>query len=349
MRSKIAEKRARRKLFSVVLKMISMPRDGKKSFAGVPKSIVILVSERYGDTILLTPLIKQLRKLFPDVVLHAITFRKSSFDFLQRDRNIDRVFYAKANYGTYVLEVLSRKYDILFNPKDSLSFNFLFQSYLIRARFKVAFRHEYHEGLYDCLLDLDYYHHVSVRNCFFLNIFSSCQDRSLPCRPYVPPMKVSEEIQNFLRHMPASRYIGINISAGNGARYWNREKWIALMRSFVGETFIVFCAPKDLKQKAAMEAQCGNVLATPVTKNLYEVAMLVRNLKFLVTPDTSLVHVAACYNTPLVGLYRNRFDDRTRFQPLSDNYELVISPTLNIKDIAVGDVVSALYAMLKSV
>lgn len=349
MGNKSAKKRDRRRLFSVVLKMISIPKYRRKGFVGVPKSIVILVSERYGDMILLTPLIEQLRKLFPDVVLHAIAFRKHSFDFFQHDKNIDKVFYAKGNYGRYVLEVLSRKYDILFNPKDSLSFNFLLQSYLIRARFKVAFKHEYHERLYNCLLDLDYYNHVSVRNCFFLNIFRPFQDKGLPCRPYVPPMRVSEEIRHFLHHMPASQYIGINISAGNGMRYWNREKWVTLMRSFPDETFIVFCAPRDLEQKTAMEVQGGNILATPVTKNLYEVGMLVSNLKFLVTPDTSLIHVAACYNIPLVGLYRNRFEDRTRFKPLSDNYELVISPTLNVKDIAVSDVVSALYAITKDV
>lgn len=349
MTNKSAKKKERRRLFSAMLKMVAMPRYGRQRFAGVPKSIVILVSERYGDMILLTPLIKQLRKLFPAVVLHAIAFRKQSFDFFKHDKNIDKVFYVKSNYLKSMLEILSKRYDVLFNPKDSLSFNFLLQSYLIRAGFKVAFKHDYHERLFNCLLDLDYYNQVAVRNCFFLSVFHPFQDKGLPCRPYVPPMKVSEEIRNFLHHMPTSEYIGINISAGSAVRYWNKEKWIALVNSFPGSTFIVFSAPKDIEQKAAIDALGGNILVAPVTKNFYEVGLLVSSLKLLVTPDTSLVHVAACYNIPLVGLYRNRFQDRTRFMPLSDSYELVISPTLSVKDIDVSDVVSALQTIMKKI
>lgn len=173
MTNKSAKKKERRRLFSAMLKMVAMPRYGRQRFAGVPKSIVILVSERYGDMILLTPLIKQLRKLFPAVVLHAIAFRKQSFDFFKHDKNIDKVFYVKSNYLKSMLEILSKRYDVLFNPKDSLSFNFLLQSYLIRAGFKVAFKHDYHERLFNCLLDLDYYNQVAVRNCFFFERFSS--------------------------------------------------------------------------------------------------------------------------------------------------------------------------------
>jgi len=43
-------------------------------FRGPLRSIVFLVSERYGDVILLTPVIRGLKRAFPDLEIHVVAF-----------------------------------------------------------------------------------------------------------------------------------------------------------------------------------------------------------------------------------------------------------------------------------
>jgi len=345
MNKKSIRKRSAKKTLCSLLRVLSRPKDGSAVFSGNLKSIVILASERFGDTILLTVLIRQIRQLFPDVRLDVVTFRRTISDFLANDKHIDRVFYSKSGYASYLKHLLATQYDVLFNPKDSVSFNFILQSKLIQARFKVAHRHQYHEGLYDHLIDLDYYTHVSLRNSALLDVLVPGSSVRNSCRPYLPPMAVSEAVHDFIFRIADAGCVGVNISAGHAHRYWGQSNWISLISRYPGETFIVFAAPCDIVQKEAIESECGNVMVSPFTNNLYEAGLITEKLKILVTPDTSFVHVAACYNTPLVGLYRNRIDDRTRFSPLSDSYELVISSSEKVSDISVDDVDSSMHCL----
>ncbi|WP_292000763.1 glycosyltransferase family 9 protein [Chlorobium sp.] len=124
---------------------------------------------------------------------------------------------------------------------------------------------------------------------------------------------------------------------------WSAEKWSLLLDAFPDRRFIVFSAPKerDLLLKKKLEDHHDNVTASPVTGNLSEVAELMRTIGFLVSLDTSLIHVASCLNVPVVGLYRNRRDDIVRFSPLSERHEIVVSSGELVDDIPAGPVVEA--------
>lgn len=346
--SKSVQKREKRKAFSALLGALARRGDGSETFRGEPKRIMVLVSERFGDTILLTPLFRSLRERYPDAVIHALTFRRSIESFLQNDPNFDQVFYAKGEYGRYIRGVLSRRYDVLFNPKDSVSTNFLLQSFLIRARFKVAHAHTYHEGLFDHLIRLEYLTHFSYRACALLDVLASRESGTEACgRPYMPVMDASQEIKAFAASLQGRRVIGINISAGNAVRYWQNEKWIELVQRFPGEQFILFSAPKDLERKLAIARECSNVMETPSTANMYEAALLLQPLRLLVTPDTSFIHMAACYNIPVVGLYRDRIHARKRFSPLSAISRMVVSPSGSVGDIPLRKVDEAFRDVLE--
>ena len=50
-------------------------------YHGQPKSIVILARERYGDAIMLTPLIATLRQTYPEVSISIVAFSRIIFVF----------------------------------------------------------------------------------------------------------------------------------------------------------------------------------------------------------------------------------------------------------------------------
>ncbi|NTU69048.1 MAG: glycosyltransferase family 9 protein [Chlorobiaceae bacterium] len=325
--------------------MSSTPNDRpNKAFQGPLRSVVILARECFGDAIMLTPLIAALKRRHPDAAIYVIAFRQIIFDFFSSDRNVTAVYHAKRDLKRYFLEFWPKRYDVLFNSKDHRSTSFLMQSRLIRARHKVGYRNNGNEQLFDYLIDMPPGTHESQRNLALLKAI----DGQMPAtvRPYIPEMPVSKEVADLLGKMPQDSYIGINISVGTPGGHRTFEQWSDLIRSFPDERFVIFSSPGDLEAKRKLEAPHPNVLATPSTRNMYEVWKIVDRLKLLVTPDTSLVHVAACSDRPLVALYRFNPADSRLFAPLSTLQEVIVSPTEDVVDLDNAVVTEAVRNMI---
>lgn len=314
-----------RQLFASVIRLLSFSRRGR-----VPeklRSIAILTPECFGDCILLTALLRQLRDAVPDLSIHLVTFRKSTTSFFADDPHVSSVFYVKSGFPAWIRYCMTHRFDVLFSPKDSLSVNFLLQSYLLRATFKVAHRNEFYEGIFDRLIDMDYFSHVVLRNGALLKLLNlPLSEGSMLGKPYLPPMPVSAEVEAFCGKIGTQQLVGVNLSAGSRSKQLDRAKWRALIESFPEERFMIFSAPDDRQEKEILERLLSNVEPSPPTANLGEVGAILKGLKFLVSPDTSLVHVAACYDLPVVVLYRNIRNDIERFSPLSSRREMVVSP-----------------------
>ncbi len=332
--------------FAKTLQLIMKKRKAQPLLQDAPESIIILARECYGDCIMLTPLIGTLKKEYPELAIYIIAFSQIIFDFFSADTNVTAVYHAKRNMKRYCTELLPKKFDLLFNPKEHPSIHFLIQTTLIRARHKVGHFSPYHEGLYDQLIDLDPGTHESAKNLSLLSALGS--NVVQPCKPYLPQMPVSADITEFLRTLPTCSYLGINISAGHRGGRRTPQQWSELIQSFPDETFIIFSAPNDLEEKRELEQPHQNVLPSPPTRNLYEVGEIVKQLKLLITPDTSLVHIASCFNTPLIALYRKRLADRTQFAPLSTLQKVIVSPTADVIDIENTAISSEILKMLNT-
>ena len=339
------KKRPFRHRFASALQRITKRRKREVIIDKPLQSVVILAKERYGDCIMLTPLIGNLRKEFPGLSIFIITFNQIIFDFFSTDPNITAVYHTKKNLLRYYNGILSKKFDLLFNPKDHPSTNFLIHSTLIRARYKTGHFNTFHEGLYNHLISLDPGTHESAKNLALLNVIGATPALQ-PCKPYLPPMPVSPLITEFLQAFQPDQCIGINISAGHSGGHRSPEQWSELISTFPDETFVIFSAPHDLQEKRELEHQHSTVLSSPATANLYEVGEIVKKLKLLITPDTALVHVASCSDTPVIGLYRNTEVDHNQFGPMSTLQEIIISPTPDVADIESDRITASLRKML---
>ncbi len=310
-----------------------------------PESIAILARERYGDVILMTPLIKTLRQEYPQLSIYIIAFNQIIFDFFSTDVNIKAVFHVKRNIAKYLAGILPKKFDILFNPKNHHSTSFYLQSRFIRAKYKVGHRNTNHDEIYDYLIDLAPGTHESSRNLSLLEALGKTKIQ--PCRPYIPEMPVSDDMSSFLDTVLSGRFTGINISAGAAGGHRSIEQWSEFVRNFPEERFIIFSSKADTGEKRTLEKLHENILPSPATNNLHEVWKVVEKLKLLVTPDTSLVHVASCSDTPVIALYRHNPADSIEFSPLSSLQEVIVSSTQDVADIENGKVAAAAARMLE--
>ena len=347
MKPKKKKKRQFRQAFARTLQHVGKRRNPQHRFQGPLREVAILARERYGDAIMLTPLIGCLRKRYPDVSITVIAFSKIIFDFFSADPNVNAVYNAKKYELRYFRNLLLKRFDLLFNTKDHPSTSFLMQTLLVRSRFKAGHINTYHEGLYDHLIDMDPNTHESLKNLAILELIDP--DGPTPeIRPYLPQMPISDAIVRFVGSMEPNRIIGINISAGHQGGHRTPSQWTELISSFPEQTFVIFSSPGDIEEKREIEAPNANVVPSPSTGNIGEVSEIIKKLRLLISPDTSLVHIASCSDTPVIALFREKLADRCQFGPLSRRQMVIVSPTPDVADIDNETIADALRKMLET-
>ncbi|MEE9904496.1 MAG: glycosyltransferase family 9 protein [Chlorobium sp.] len=345
MKPRKKKKRQFRQAFARFLQLLLPSRNGATTFNGKLNSVAILAQEKLGDCVLLTPLIRNLRRAYPDLEIHIIAFSRESATFFMNDPDVTAIHLAKKKPTDFIRNVLSRKFDLLFNTKDHPSAHFLLQSVLIPANFRVGHRNPFHEHLYDRLIDLDYHTHMSLKNCALLDVLGIHYGLE-ECRPSLSPQPLSDALHHFLSQLSDKKVTGINISAGEPNRTWPEKNWTQLLERFPNRMFVVLSGPTETELKINIERKCRNTLASPPTANLFEVLRIVEKLDLLITPDTSLIHIASATKTPIVGLYRQAPHDITRFGPYRIQNELTISNTGDVSGIQISTVVSAIKKMV---
>jgi ADP-heptose:LPS heptosyltransferase len=332
----------RRRLMATLLRGLSSKKKSVETFSGLPKRIVILSQEKFGDAILLTPLMKNLKRCFPTCHICVITFGKNQNIFLE-DEHTDEVIALRRMGKGSLRFILNRKFDVLFNTKDHPSWTYLWYSNLIRARVKIGIYHSHHIGLYHHLLDVPFQSHIVDKNCALLD-YLGCRTNPEDRRPVLNLGNVSSEIKAYCETLPKASLIGINLSAGEPSREWPYEKYKALIAT-LKEPVIIFSMPDRYEEKKQLETAFPHVLDSPQTKSLFEAGLLIKQLSVLVSPDTSLIHVAACFNVPVVGLYRADLVHLNRFAPYQTRHVQLVSESSDIQDIEVDRVTQAITTL----
>jgi heptosyltransferase-3 len=312
-----------------LIKYLFGTREPGRRFDGQAGSIVILGQERFGDLIVLTPLIRKLRQAFPaaEIFLLGVT---RMITFLSEDKNLNHVLNIKRTNRKYRKEILSRQFDLLFNTKDHPSFTFLFLTARLSARYKIGIYHSVHLGYFDHMEYLNDDLPAVEKNMALVRFLNVPYGKS-DLKPYLPEDTPDTEIVEFISGLSEENIIGINLSASNPGKEWPIACWDELL-SMVKHPVIIFAMPDDAEKKAALEKKHANVYHSPPTRTLLNAGHLIRRIKVLITPDTALVHVAGCYNIPVVVLYRLERDMK-KFPPLSDRFRTLISPTSNLSEI----------------
>jgi len=333
---------------SIAIKLIQL-RYGKIQPAELeeksPGSIIILAQERYGDIIVTTPLFKMLRKNFPEIELTVIGVTEIIM-FLKPDKNINHLYNIKSVDAKTKQRIFSKQYDFLYNTKDHPSFTFLYLGARIKARHKLGIYHPGHTGFFHHMIELADTAPTIEKNIALLPYLGVSTD-NIQLRPYLPEGPVSKEVKQFVTKNSGRRLIGINLSASNRSKEWGPKRWEEFL-SNIGEDIVIIATQDLANLKAHLEHTFAHVIAAPLTPTIYDLGYLVKSLFLLVTPDTSLVHIASCYNTPILALYRVERDLK-KFKPLSQINEVLVTPTGVMDDIMPTTVLASYNVLISRV
>ncbi len=279
--------------------------------------VLILRPDRIGDTICSFPLIDYLLRKFPRMKLSIFASPKN-ISLIKTDPRFEKIFIYRRNILSDIMEVIKvrrQKYDCVIDlmADDSVTTLFISQ-FCSRKSPRIGVRKDRFSRYYD-------YNHHPGGDCqdhmidINLNLLPAFGFDKNDADGFAPPYideKSETKVFEFFDELGIDStndfVIGMNLSARGANREWGLEKsklfLERILREFRDAKIILITAPNKRADGDRLQTMLNNaVYQVPPNSSLIEVTVIIARLDILISPDTSLVHIARSLKKPVVGLY----------------------------------------------
>ncbi len=312
--------------------------------------ILVVQIGKIGDMVLTTPLFRGIHRNFPGARIHVLASRRGA-PVIRDNPNIGKIMIYRKNPASLLalfVKLRCMRYDFLIDPKDHFSTESALLARMSAANIKVGFNRP-GDKVFSRSLPAQEEHgamHAAARNLLPLTLMGipGISDKR-------PELFADTALEAEIRERYAvhdGQTILLNISAGDACRLWEEAKWPLIAR---------FCREKGFRVLLAFQPSDGTVARrileqAPEThlfhsKSIREMIALVPLMRLVVTPDTSVVHIASAFNVPQVALFPPVEWNLNKFRPLSDS-SVVLQPGEGerIASIPADDVMRAIEKLL---
>jgi ADP-heptose:LPS heptosyltransferase len=314
-----------------------------------PRGILVLQLGKIGDMVLTTPLFDGLKGIYPESPLTVIATEGTAIIPAYHPA-VDSVIPIRRGFlkiPVLARDLFPRRFEIYIDPKDHKSTTSRLIAELIHAERAIL-----HSGniprrvTAEPLPPADPPGHYVDRMLAPLKIVAPGAHFSR--RPTLGiPSEVFRDVDDRI-NPGESGTVTINISAGDPSRYWVPGKWEELIAEISKRYSVaVISAPAD--RPLADEICTMRRSARPIaTRTILEAAAVVAHSVAVITPDTSIVHLASVFDKPTVGLYPPIDWNARYFAPLATRHRVVMAKEeAAIAEITVEQVLEAFNAVMQ--
>ena len=353
---------------AIVFKLLAgFLKRGEKEFQPLDgmrlSKVLFLRPEKIGDMVISLPVFDGLRVAFPHIK-QSILASPKNVALIEHDPRFERVYLYRKNLFRDLGEILrmrKERFDCVVDMIRDDSVTALFLSQLCapgKPRIgvgKVKFR-QYYDYNYDHRMGNT--GHIIQNTLALLGAFGL---EPATMDPYARPHFAAGEleqgktfVQSLKQDGEHSIVIGYNLSAGSTTRIWAEEKSVELVHRLSeldsNSQVLLLCAPPDRSRAQSILQKTGERVAIiPDGFSLLQASALVGQLDLLVSPDTSMIHIARSFHVPVVGLYSRFMKNFLLWRPFGQEAGAVLSGNDdNIFDISVDQVMSSVREVLRS-
>ncbi len=304
--------------------------------------ILIIRLGRIGDMILTTPMIKVIKRNYPNAEIHFIAGRQNH-QVLKYHPDVTNIFVHKKTPLKLIANIIGirkNNYDFYIDSKDHPSTESSLFARIVRARLKVGFNNK-GKKIFDISIPAgsrqSRIHYIDI--CMQSLDLAGMETSGGNVRPELFLSGDSERYAvEFISRLPQLRVnIVLNISAGSSDRIWDNSKWAEVLSHVDSDKYnvILLFAPAEKDIAASLANLCPRLHAFN-SMSLSDAFALVKACDGLMTPDTALVHAASAFDTPLLVLYSSSDFFTSRFYPMSSVKVIVRSDKTDSKINRIG-------------
>lgn len=321
--------------------------------------IAIVQLGRIGDLIIVTTAIKMIKQKFPDAKIYFIV-GSSNYFVLNNNSEIEDILIFDKNplkLLPFLIKLKTLNFDFYIDPKDHYSTESNILAFWVNAKTKIGFnsaahKHHFDIGIPNAEQNINLHFVQRIYNALkpigidYSNDFQNIQN--LP-RPLIYLAEHSLAfVNNFLIDNKIKQFNLINISASNPSKTWSKTKWISfinqLLTSTAEQQFVISSAPEHRNIASEIMDNINSNFFVHFPPSAFEtICALISKANLLISPDTSLIHIAAVFDIPVISLTNNVPWSITKFEPLSTYSKIIIPKNINevVEDIAIEQVLEA--------
>ncbi|MDC1387022.1 lipopolysaccharide heptosyltransferase family protein [Candidatus Thioglobus sp.] len=337
------------------LKIISHKVSNKFNITGTSK-VLMFRYDRIGDMVITTPVFRELKLAYPNIEISVLA-SKANHMILKNNPYVDNIYLNNKNNIFLDLFVLLRlrikNFDVCFEFDHSVIRHAILRLKIINPKKVISVEKYGRYGLKGSELKIYNFYTPKPKNTHFRDIWLA----TLIPFNVVPKSKKYDiffdktqknKALDFLHKYPNKILIGINLEgAVQGKKiHYNQLKEICkgIYNLDKKIQIIILCSPNNDErvEKDVFNMGLSYVTKSYKTKNILDASALISYLNIVITPDTSIAHIASTFNKPVITIHENNHESHKLFAPTSDIHRTIFSKNFNsLDDFSVKSVLDA--------
>ena len=263
---------------------------------------------KIGDMIVNSLMFREIKKVFPDIKIGVVA-RGAAIDIIKHNPYIDKIYeYYKdrKKIKDLSLRIREEKYDLLIDFSEMLRVNQMMLINLCGARFNVGLNRKDWK-LFDLSIESDkdfkWTEHITNRYLAYLvKIGLKRESIDISYDIYLKEekkyedffYKIKENKKLILNPYGASKHKSFSIETLEKIINYLKDKNIAIILVYFEDKY------KELK---FLEKKYSNVYIPENIANILDTTLLIKKSDYVVSPDTSIVHIASALNKKMITVY----------------------------------------------
>ena len=273
------------------------------------KSILFLRYDgKIGDMVVNSLMFREIKKVYPDTKIGVIT-RGAAIDIIKNNPNVDEIYeYHKdrKKIKDLALKIKEEKYDLLIDFSEMLRVNQMMLINLCGARINIGLDRKDWK-LFDLSIesgkDFKWTEHITKRYLAYLiklglkkeNIDISYDIYLKNEKKYeIFFNKIKENKKLILNPYGASKHKSFSIETLENIINYLKDKDIAIILVYFGDKY------EELK---FLEKKYKYVYIPKKIESILDTAILIKESDYVISPDTSIVHIASAFNKKMITIY----------------------------------------------
>ena len=273
------------------------------------KSILFLRYDgKIGDMVVNSLMFREIKKVYPDTKIGVIT-RGAAIDIIKNNPNVDEIYeYHKdrKKIKDLALKIKEEKYDLLIDFSEMLRVNQMMLINLCGARINIGLDRKDWK-LFDLSIesgkDFKWTEHITKRYLAYLiklglkkeNIDISYDIYLKNEKKYeIFFNKIKENKKLILNPYGASKHKSFSIETLENIINYLKDKDIAIILVYFGDKY------EELK---FLEKKYKYVYMPKKIESILDTAILIKKSDYVISPDTSIVHIASAFNKKMITIY----------------------------------------------
>ena len=359
MNKRKSDKKIKAYLLRLLTNKKNIPFDIKKS-----KRVLILKYDRIGDMIVTTPIFRELKNAYPNIRISVLASTVNK-DVIRYNPYIEKIY---TNYKNNILDdfltllkLRKKQFDVCIELEHSVIHHAIFRLKIINPKKIISIHKDGRYGVKGSELELyDYFTKKDEKNhfgkiwldtLFFFGITPSHYRYDI----YLSNIE-KDKAKSFVSSISDKIKIGLNIQGSFPEKciQKNELKQICngLFNNYSNIKIVILSSPKSASKTNKMISELGfdYVIPSYNTKTIIDVAALIEQLDLIISPDTSIVHVASTFDKPIVSIHENNQHSFRLWSPSSTLSKTVFAKSsYGLFGYSVSEIVDASLEMINKI